>query len=257
MRQFLVSTLVMAFGAVIPSHAIFGIGGQWAPAPTLSVKAASGAVASHGADSIILNNGKSDALNGFGVKLWVDFLPLVDLEFTSNVQFATYKSSFLFPNGSGGNTTVPLSFDLGFPMAPSTPVFARWHNDLAVLYPFLKLPPVVNLVKVYGGGGLSYGMATPVLTASFAKEAMTKAKASGKLTETSSQTQVAALLTDAVTSEDPEMGMGFFLQLGAKVKPPVIPFAAFANLKYQFFSFMPKAIDGPGVTLELGGALAF
>lgn len=257
MRQFIVSSLVMAFGAVLPSHALFGIGGQWAPAPSLSVKAGSGSIASHGADSIGLVNGKSDALNGFGIKLWIDFLPLVDIEFASNVQFATYKSSFLYPDGQGGTDEIPLKFDLGFPLAPSTPMFARWHNDIAVLYPFLKLPPVVNLVKIYGGGGLSYGMATPVLTASFAKEAMAKAKASGKLTETSSEQEVANLLINSITGEDPDMGMGFFLQLGAKLKPPVIPIAAFVDLKYQFFSFMPKAIDGPGVTLEVGGAFAF
>ena len=45
--------------------------------------------------------------------------------------------------------------------------------------------------------------------------------------------------------------------VGAKAKPPIIPVAVFANIKYHILSSMPSAVDGNSLTLELGGALAF
>jgi hypothetical protein len=41
------------------------------------------------------------------------------------------------------------------------------------------------------------------------------------------------------------------------VKPPVIPIAAFADIKYHFLSTMPSAVDANSLTMELGAALAF
>jgi hypothetical protein len=51
--------------------------------------------------------------------------------------------------------------------------------------------------------------------------------------------------------------VGFHLEIGAKAKPPIIPIAVYANMKYHFLSTMPSAVDGNSLTMELGGALAF
>jgi len=259
MRKLVVPTLAMALGAVTPSHAIFGIGAHWAPAPTLSVKESSGPVASLGTEgSIGLNTGSSDPLQGLGVKLWIDVLPFIDIEAAANVQFATYDVNFTLPDGNGGTDSYPLKFDLGVPFAPTRPSFSRIHTDISVLYPFLKLPPGLSIAKIYGGAGLSYGLATEVLTSGFAKKAMDKAIAEdGFDPQTATSDEIAEVLTGAIVDEGFKQGVGFYLQLGAHVKPPIIPIAIYADAKYQFFGFMPDAVDGPSVTLELGGALAF
>jgi hypothetical protein len=254
MRRILWTGLILAIAAVKPSHAIFGIGGHWAPAPTLSVKAEDAAIAGSGASAITLSNGESSSLQGFGVKLWVDALPFVDIEAASNVQFGTYDVSLTTPNSSAFD----LEFDLGIPLAPTKPAFVRIHNDISVLYPFLKLPPLVSIAKLYGGAGLTYGLATSVLSPSFAKETLEKAAAEGDFVlGTTSQADVADLLVKAIQDEGLQQGVGFYLQLGAKVKPPIIPIAAYVDAKYQFFGFMPDEVDGPSLTLEVGGALAF
>lgn len=254
MRRILFTGLIMAFAAVKPSHAIFGIGGHWAPAPTLAVKASEADIAGSGSTLITLKNGESSALQGFGVKLWIDALPFIDIEAASNVQFGTYDVGFQFAGGSEQK----LTFDLGVPLAPTKPAFVRIHNDISVLYPFLKLPPVVSIAKLYGGAGLSYGLATAVLSPGFAKKALEKAADNGDFVAgTTSESDVAGLLVDAIKDEGLKQGVGFYLQLGAKVKPPVIPIAAYIDAKYQFFGFMPSEVDGPSLTLEIGGALAF
>jgi hypothetical protein len=254
MRRFLLTGLVLAIAAVKPSHAIFGIGGHWGPAPTLAVKASEGDIAGSGNTAISLSNGESSTLQGFGAKIWVDALPFIDLEVASNVQFGTYDVGFTFP----GSSERALSFDLGVPLAPTKPAFVRIHNDVSVLYPFLKLPPLVSIAKLYGGAGLSYGLATAVLSPEFAKKAVENAVSAGDYNLTSGTAgELETVLVDAIKEEGLKQGVGFFLQIGAKVKPPIIPIAAYVDAKYQFFGFMPDEVDGPSLTLEIGGALAF
>ena len=45
MKAAWIKTLALAVAAVGYSHAIFGIGGQWAPAPGLEVKGSEGVIA--------------------------------------------------------------------------------------------------------------------------------------------------------------------------------------------------------------------
>lgn len=251
MRRLLASSVMVALGSVMPSHAIFGIGGHWAPAPTLSVKKGEGEIASRNGQAITVSNGESDPLQGFGIKIWVDALPFIDIEAASNVQFGTYDVTLNVP----GVGSTPVEFEHDVPFAPSSPAFVRIHNDISVLYPFLKFPPAISIAKIYGGAGMSYGLATEVLSADFAKKAMEKSDAPNPATV--SEADLAKYLGEAAVDEGLQMGVGFYLQVGAKVKPPIVPIAIYADAKYQFFSMMPDAVDGPSVTLELGGALAF
>src|SRR5690606_20014715 len=152
-----------------------------------------------------------------------------------------------------GNTT-PLEFDLGLPGLDGKPFFARMYGDAAVLYPFFKIP----LVKFYGGGGLSYGVATQTLTASFARGALAAAEAAGSFdADNATEEQVRDVLVDAIKDEGMISGMGFFLQAGAKVKPPIIPVAVYADAKYRFAGYKPSNVDGGDLSLELGAAFAF
>ncbi|MEO6094871.1 MAG: hypothetical protein ABIW76_04015 [Fibrobacteria bacterium] len=249
MRTLWTRTLALAASAVVYSHAIFGIGGQWAPALGLEVKGSKGVVTGSGDGEISLNQAKVSGLNGFGLKFWIDALPFIDIEAGSNIQYGMYDVDIVTASG-----TTPLTFDLGVPTVDK-PAFARIMSDVSVLYPFLKLPPVISIVKLYAGAGLTHVVATEVLNSGFAKSAITKAKAKGSAADDADE--VRGILVDAIKDEGLKSGIGFHLQIGAKAKAPIIPIAVFANMKYHFLSSMPSAVAGNSMTMELGGALAF
>ncbi len=250
MKTALIRTLTFSALAVVYSHAIFGIGGQWAPAPSLEVKASKDVVAGSGATAISLDQAKVSGLQGFGLKLWVDALPFIDIEGGSNVQWGYYDLSILSPAD-----TVPVKFDLNVPGVQGKPAFARIVSDVTILYPFLKLPPLVSILKLYAGAGLTHVLATEVLNAEFGKKAVDKALASGKPAGTAQE--VSTILAKSITDEGLKSGIGFHLEFGAKAKVPVIPIAVFADVKYHFLNSMPKAADSNSMTYELGAALAF
>jgi hypothetical protein len=252
MRTLWIRTLALAASAVVYSHAIFGIGGHWAPALGLEVKGSKDTVAGSGANTIAVEQAKVSGLNGFGVKVWIDALPFIDIEAGSNIQYGFYDVTVVGP----GSTTTPLTFDLGVPTVDK-PAFARIMNDVTVLYPFLKLPPVVSIVKLYAGAGLTHVLATEVLNAEFAKGAVDKAIATGGSTAADEADEIQEIVVDAIKDEGLKSGIGFHLQIGAKAKAPIIPIAVYANMKYHFLGSMPSAVSGSGMTMELGGALAF
>lgn len=241
-----------AFGLVVAaaaySHAIFGIGGQWAPAPALEIKSDSAQVVGSGASALSVVQQGVTGLQGFGLKVWIDALPFIDVEASTNMQFGYYD---LFVVGAGERRAVEAELDV--PFVEGKPVFARITSDVSVLYPFLKLPPVVSLVKLYAGGGLTHVLATEVVNGGFAKKAV-EGKAAG---EVDSPEELASVLADAIVDEGLSNGVGFHLMAGAKAKPPIIPLAVFANVKYHFLSTLPSAVDANAMTLEVGGALAF
>jgi hypothetical protein len=245
-------TLALAALAAASSHAIIGFGGQWAPALNLKVKGSNGVIASSGGQNIALKQDEVEGLNGFGLKLWIDALPFIDIEATTNFQYGLYDVTILGP----GTTVTPVKFDLGVPVIDK-PGFARSVNDLTVLYPFLSLPPVVSLLKLYAGAGITWVASTAVLDAGFAKKAVDGAVAKGGASAADTPDEVASILADAITDEGLNYGFGFHLEAGAKVKPPIIPIAAFLNLKYHFLSSMPSAVDANSLTMEVGGALDF
>lgn len=255
MKNVWLKTLPLLALAVVPSHAIIGFGAHVAPAYGPEVKASSGPIMPAGsasANRVSLMTGGASGLQGLGVKLWIDFLPLIDLEATSNVQFGYYDMAFIVNDGSPDTTKVDPGFDI--PFTEDKPFFARVSGDVAVLYPFFKIP----LLKVSAGGGLSYIAATPVLSSSFARGALAKAEAGGSFdADNANAGAITDVLVDALKDEGMASGVGFFVQLGAKVKPPIIPLAVYANGKYGFGGPSVSGFSGSGLTLELGGALAF
>jgi hypothetical protein len=250
MKSMWIKSLALAAATVGYSHAIFGIGGHWAPAPSLAVKSSSGILVGSGASAVTIDQGKVDGLNGFGAKLWIDALPFIDLEAGSNIQYGLYDVSV----SQGGNKK-DITFDLGVPTVDK-PGFARIVSDVTILYPFLKLPPVISLAKFSAGAGISHVLATEVLNAGFAKKAVDKAVAA---TPGSADTpeEVAAILAKSIKDEGLTSGVGFHIELSAKVSPPIVPIAVYADIKYHFLSTMPSAVDANSMTMELGAALAF
>jgi hypothetical protein len=246
-------SLALIAALALHSHALFGIGGHWAPVMGLEVESRSGSIMPDGSanpDRIHLDTRGSSGLNGFGAKFWIDALPFVDLEVSSNVQFGYYDAYFIL----NGTDTTKLDFDLGVAGIKDKPFFARMYGDAAVLYPFFSLP----MVKFQAGAGLSYGLATQTMSASFARRALTRAEDAGDFNAgTATEEEITDALVDAIKDEGMVSGAGFFLQAGTKVSPPMVPVAVYADAKYRFAGYKPDLVRGSDLTLEMGAAFAF
>jgi hypothetical protein len=253
MRSVLIKALILTAGITAPSHAIFGLGMHWAPAPGAKIKSNSGVISPAGATNpISLTLTGSEGLQGFGAKFWIDVLPFVDLEVATSLQFGYYDLAV----EQGGNS-YDVNFDLGIPGLKDSPFYARSMTDFAVLYPFFKLPPGLSILKLYAGAGLTLVSATQTLDASFAKAALANAPSSAYDPATDGYDEAINVLVDAIEDEGMTSGTGFFLQAGAHAKLPIIPIAAYADAKYRMGGNEPELIDGGGLTFELGLALAF
>ncbi len=246
--------LALVGGITASSHALFGLGAHWTPAPGFEIPSSEGVLAEGGGQSIRILQPTATGLQGFGVKLWLDFIPVVDVEATANVMWGAYDVSLLYPDGGAGHDTIPLNFDLEVPFVEGKPHLANVALDLSVLYPVLKFPPMVSIAKIYVGAGLTYGMTTAVLDQEFGKAALSNVTFS----PIPSEEEISEQLIDAIVNEGFKMGMGAHLILGAKVKPPVIPLAVYANLKYYFLGTLPDSFDSSTLmAFELGAGLAF
>ncbi len=250
MKSIWIKTFALTGALALHSHALFGLGGHWAPVMGLEVESSRGTVSPAGANNTIdLDLKGASGLQGFGAKVWLDIIPLVDVEAAWNVQFGYYDVDFLLDS-----TRYSLSFDLGIPGVDGKPFFARTYGDVAVLYPFFKLP----MVKLQAGAGLTWGFGTQVLDARFARRALQRAEAAGDYdpNAATSSSDITDILVDAIKDEGMLSGTGLFLQAGAKVKPPVVPLAVYADAKYRFAGYNPNGVGGPDFSIELGAAFA-
>jgi hypothetical protein len=262
MKSNLIKVLLLTGALALSSQAFIGLGAHLAPAFGPEVKKSSGTVMPDGssnADRILLMTGGVSGLQGLGVKLWIDFIPVVDVEATANIQFGYYNMAFAVDTsiaGTGQYDTTQINPEIDIPFADAKPLYGRISGDVAVLYPFLKIP----LVKFQAGGGVSYIMSSPVMNNSFAKKALTKAQNAGTFdADNADADDIQKVLVDAVSDPDAfASGIGFFAQVGAKVKPPIIPLALYADAKYGFGGPSVSGVSGgQGLTLEFGGAIAF
>jgi hypothetical protein len=253
MKSHWIKILALTGALALQSHAIIGFGMHIAPAPGMEIKSNTGVITPAGASNpITLDLEGASGLQGFGFKLWLDVFPIVDLEVTNDLQFGYYDLNVI-----QGSTSHEVKFDLGIPGLKDSPFYARNNVDVAVLYPFLKFPPGISILKLYAGGGLSYGVATQTLSAKFAKKALANAPTSEYDPATDGYAEATEVLVKAIEDEGMVSGMGGFVQAGAHAKLPIIPIAAYADAKYRFLGTNPELIDGSDFTVELGVALAF
>jgi len=262
---------LMALVLVSQSWAIFGIGGHWSPStgsldgkdgPLLVVADTAGVTGQDSLTLLSFEQGSASGMQGFGLKFWIDIIPLIDVEATFNMHFARYPAAFIVHDPSTGDELasypIELKFD-GLPLGKAKPVFSDMAADLSINYPFLDLP----LITAYAGGGVSYLITTPVMNDKFAK---TFAEASGMVDDPQGfvedlQDPTAAMelvqnLGEALAKEGLNHGMGGHVMAGARVKPPIIPLAVYANVKYYFGGDVHEQFT-QGAVFELGGGLAF
>lgn len=248
------------------SFAIVGFGGHYAPTMGTGFNASQESILDTTGTKVNLNRGKLDNLSGFGVKLWIDALPFVDLEATGNFGFGSYSSDLTISAGNFSDTIpVQAKMDIMGKSSTAKPIAFIGSGDISVLYPFLKFPPVLNIVKVYAGAGVSYKFNSAILSKDFIKKAAatqlksltdaasTNGNANGNVS--TAATDIATAVATGIAKEGLETGIGGHLVLGAKAKLPVIPIAAYANYKY-YMGGVKSPMDA-GSVFEIGGGIAF
>lgn len=257
--------LAAAFAlCVSPSFAIIGLGFHYAPNFGTSLdKTKNESIGSFGAgdlgSSIKYRHGSFSGMQGFGLKLWVDILPIIDVEATYNLAWGSYSSTMTVTglDGKVVEQDIELEFD-GVPFGKTTPKFVAMNGDLSITYPITWLP----IIRPYIGGGLTYYLSTPVMSAKFIKGYMDVL--SGELRDALVNGKMDAAqakeLSDKISSKLQDDGLntnlGGHILLGVRAKLPIIPVAAYVNGKYYFGVDYDDEIDASSFVLEAGVGFA-
>jgi len=249
--------LIFAAAAMLAtqSFAIAGIGAHYTPSVGTTLKEAAREDIKGTDGKIGFSHGSFDYIQGFGFKAWVDILPFVDIEATFNIQFASYNAALWVGAGDDARK-VPLEIELGgTPFAKATPKYIAMNADLSVTKPFsIPLFPI----RPYVGGGLTFHWNTFVLNKAFVENVMDKAFAEGNYP--TDENELVKALKDKVVDYAKDEGLtksiGIHLLAGVRFKLPVIPIAAYANVKCYLGGDYDSDIDAGNFAFELGGGFA-
>lgn len=194
--------------------------------------------------TITLEQKGSDGLAGVGFKLWVDFLPIIDVEVTTNIAAARYDA-ILTMDGK----RIPLEMDSEVPFfGKAKPLFAMISGDLSITYPFTMLP----IIRPYLGAGISYISNTPVMDSKFVENFFNKKYPN---LDKEDKNELSEEIADELEDKGFDMGIGGHAIVGFRLKAPVIPIAFYANGKYYFGGNADSKFS-PGFAFEFGGGFA-
>lgn len=264
------------------SFAIIGLGFHYAPgfgtsldgAPKkVPVASVDNPVPGEPATAIKFNHQDfSGTMQGFGIKLWVDILPFIDVETTVNIQFGSYDASLWVEKQE-----IPLEIELGgTPFGKANPKFVVMNGDLSITYPITFLP----IIRPYIGGGLTYYMNSFVLNQDFVKGVIgdvandlndiVNTEITSDMTveevEKIQQKKMKKLqdageklkqnVQDKAMDEGLKTSIGGHILVGMRAKLPIIPIAAYANYKYYIGGDFAEEINFGRHAVELGIGLA-
>jgi len=216
-----------------------------------------------GIDEINLKRDDASGLQGIGFKLWIDAIPVIDIEATFNMAATRYNTYLVVtPAQIPGvepidKIEIPLEYK---PEAPynmlfdrASPIFGVFSGDLSITYPFDVLP----IIRPYAGLGISYMASLPIVNKKFAEDmgpALETILTKDPTTQ-ESQDEIKKAFSDAITKADYKTGIGGHAIVGVRAKLPVIPIAAYANTKYYFGGNLDKKFT-QGIVFEVGGGFA-
>jgi len=253
------------------SFAIIGVGAHYAPGFGTKMKA--GPKAKVAENINFSHEGFDEMMQGLGFKLWIDLLPIIDIEGTFNIQFGSYDASLYVMNPSSGTESeIPLEIELGgTPYGKANPKFVTMNGDLSITYPITSLP----IIRPYIGGGLTVFANSFVLNQAYVSDLVddptipamiTQAATPGGRTPEEIKQQQEKLqeagealkkrVQEKAAKESVKTSIGGHALVGFRLKLPIIPIAAYCNFKYYFGGDYPKEIDAGHMTLEVGGGLA-
>ena len=249
--------LIFAAAALLAtqSFAIAGIGAHYTPAVGTTLKEAQRADIKGTDGKIGFSHGSFDYIQGFGFKAWVDILPFVDIEATFNIQFASYNAALWVGDGENARK-IPLEIELGgTPFAKATPKYVGMNADLSVTKPFsIPLFPI----RPYVGAGLTMHWNTFILNNRFVEKVMDKAFADGSYPADENElvNALKSKVVDYAKDEGLNKSIGIHLLAGVRFKLPIIPIAAYANVKCYLGGDYDSDIDAGNFAFEIGGGFA-
>ena len=160
---------------------------------------------------------------GVGIFIYLTAIPKIDLEVGCNFTFATYKYELV----EQGLATKDNDFAIG-----------KGTLYASVQYPFFN-PPTFRL---YGGLGANGSKWTRVVNKELLQEAQDKGVEFNKFDELAK-----ILITES---------SGFHVELGARLKPPVLPVSFNVNARYNLVKdFYPDIDDYLTVTVGIAYAI--
>lgn len=230
---------------------------------------------------------RNTRING-GLKVYVDVIPVLDaIELSTNFGLWEYDGSITYPTGlkvrdgltynsalqpdsifEPEYTTVPLTLEeygFGLMGLRKTP-YMKLQFDLTIRKYLAQLPPVVKILKIYAGGGVSLNFATPVLSKNLVEDALANLGTSlgdvGSLDQLSlfSQDEIVKAVVEQIYQHLMTPHFGMHLDLGVMVKIPVIPLGVYVDGKFLIpFGAMDEYVDvgGLGLLLNSGISLSF
>ena len=253
------------------SFAIIGVGAHYAPGFGTKMKAGPKAPVNKEGSIKFSHEGFDEMMQGFGFKLWIDLLPIIDIEGTFNIQFGSYDASLYVKNPNGAESEIPLEIELGgTPFAKANPKYVAMNGDLSITYPITSLP----VIRPYIGGGLTVFANSFVLNQEYVSSLMdptleqmimNASKGDGitpeQIQEQQKELQAAGealkqRVQEKAAKESINTSIGGHALVGFRLKLPIIPIAAYCNFKYYFGGDYPTEIDPGHMTLEVGGGLA-
>jgi len=222
-----------------------------------------------------------------GGKIYVDIIPFIDaVEVSANFGLWQYEGSISYPKSmslkSGVNAssitnpedlftvdyeTVPLTLkanDMAFMGLEGTP-YAKLGFDMTIRKYLFKFPPVVNILRIYGGGGMSINFATPVLSRSIIESALGKTledafSLKNMDTELFNNQEVTKKILEEILSKMMTPHTGCHLDVGAMIKLPVVPIGFYVDGRFMIpFDKMDETVDlgGFGIVFNTGVSLSF
>lgn len=178
--------ILLAAGALLASQsfAIIGIGAHYTPNFGSKMTGFSATPDRFGNSVNVTDAGEvklwhggfDEMMHGFGFKVWVDILPIIDIEATFNIQFGSYDASLfvikdptaVLAGAAAADLSAYQQIDLevelgGTPFGKANPKFVQMNGDLSITYPITFIP----IIRPYIGGGLTYYMNTFILNQPF------------------------------------------------------------------------------------------
>ncbi|MFW6245477.1 MAG: hypothetical protein ACOC36_06290, partial [Fibrobacterota bacterium] len=217
-----------------------------------------------------------------GAKVYVDMLPFVDaVELSCNFGMWEYQGALQYIDLNALKdasldtiTNAPYSaatysyastpmtvdhFDLGYFGIRNTP-YARFHVDASIKKKLLALPPMVNILKLYSGAGLSMHFATPVLSGSLVEEVLADQNLSyEELANMENTDGLYKKVVERIIDGLSQPSFGVHLLAGTEFKLPVIPAGLYVDGKLMFpLGSLDPDVDlgGIGFLLNAGVSLS-
>lgn len=159
-----------------------------------------------------------------GAQFQID-LPIIPIgiELDGGLSWAEYK--WKAPTTINGNSFDIPGVDSKDGFYSETFHYLHANADVTVKYYFISFPPVVNTISLYVGGGAGYHYVTPIVSKDLFIEELKDIDVSNG----------AKIDVDDLVYNNSSFG-GHFV-VGAKIKPPVIPFSF--NIDYRH-NFIPE-----------------